>query len=414
MSMLPFSFLRVNPALLLTALFLPDGIESRLHAADWPRYRGPGLDGISQEEGLKTKGEAKVLWKAELGLGYSAPVVAQGKLVVTGHADGKDTVFCFDAASGREVWRYSYDQPVGDLYFPGGTTGTPTIDGGRVYQVAREGEVFCLDLGDGKLHWRKHLKEDYGYTKPTWGFSGAPLIWDDWLFINAGDSGINLRKGDGTVVWKSKNEEAGYSTPYPISKEGWRLVIFSNKRGYACVDASNGTEVWRHKWMTRYGVNAADPVVDGDHVLISSGYDKGAALLEWKEKGELETKWQNRDLRAQMNGPVLIDGHLYSVSGNEGQDGTGLVCVELLTGNVKWSAPDIGHGALCAVRGQLLVITESGELHVAPATSAEYKPTFRQQVVPPKVWTVPVFSHGRVYCRNSNGDFVALDMKAGG
>ncbi len=413
MAMLPFSIPRVNPALLLTALLVPDGIEPTAGAADWPRYRGPSQNGISEEGGLKTKGEAKVLWSAELGLGYSAPVVANGKLVATGHADGKDTIFCFDAASGKELWRHSYEQPVGALYFQGGTTGTPTIADGRVFQLAREGEVFCLDLNDGKVVWQKNLHKDFGYSKPTWGFSGAPVVWEDWLFLNAGDSGINLKKTDGSVVWKSKNEEAGYSSPHLVSKNGWRLVIFSNKRGYVCVDASNGTEVWRHKWMTRYGVNAADPVISGDHVLISSGYDKGATLIEWKEKGAIEVKWQNRELCAQMNAPVLIDGHLYAVSGNEGQDGTGLVCVELATGTVKWNVPQVGHGALAAVQGQLLAITENGELQVAPASTSGYQPTLTQKVVPGKVWTVPVYSHGRVYCRNSNGALVALDMKSG-
>jgi len=412
MLMLPFSFPRVNRALIFTVFLFP---ESWAASADWPRYRGPGMNGISEEEGLKTSGPVKVLWSVETGLGYSAPVIGGGKVVISGH-DGKDkdTLYCFDETSGEEKWTFSYPQPIGDLYFQGGTTGTSTLDGDRVYHLAREGELFCLDAGNGKVIWQKHLNKDFEYTKPTWGFTGAPMVWDDWLLINAGDTGINLKKNDGSVIWKSGDEEAGYSTPYPVTRDGWRLVVFSNKRSYVCVDASNGTEVWRHKWMTRYGVNAADPVISGDLVFISSGYGKGAVLLEWKGKGEPESLWQNRELQAQMNAPVLIDGHLYGIHGNESQDGTGLRCLEMATGTVKWSETTVGHGTLMAVQGNLLVLTENGEIQVAPATPTEYKPTLSQKVIEPRVWTVPVFSNGRVYCRNASGSLVVLDMKKAG
>ncbi len=409
MSMLPFSFPRVNPALLFVAFLLPEG---RVLSGDWPRYRGPELDGISTEEGLQAAGEAKVRWRSEVGLGYSAPVIGGGRVVISGH-DGKetDTVYCFDEGTGEVRWKFSYPQPLGDLYFQGGTTATATIDGNRIYHVAREGELFCFDAASGKVVWQKHLNKDFGYTKPTWGFSGAPLVWDGWLFVNAGDSGINLKKDDGSVVWKSGNEEAGYSTPHPVVRDGWRLVILSNKRGYVCVDASNGTEVWRYKWMTRYGVNAADPIVRGDEVFITSGYGKGATLVKWAGKGAPQKVWQSREMQAQMNAPVLIDGHLYGVSGNEGQDGTGLRCIEFATGAVKWTAPEVGHGTVAAVRGDLIVLTESGELQIAPATTTEYKPAFRQQVLDPKVWTVPVFANGRIYCRNASGKLVVLGFK---
>lgn len=407
---MPLSFPRVNRALLFSALLLSEGWAFSL---DWSRYRGPGMNGISQEEGLRTSGEAPVVWKKAVGLGYSSPVIGGGNVIITGH-DGKetDTVYCLDEKTGEEKWKFSYSQPLGDLYFQGGTTGTATLHGDRVYHLAREGELFCLNSANGKVVWQKHLTADFSYTKPTWGFSGTPLIWDDWLFINAGDAGLNLNRNDGSVIWKSGDEEAGYSTPYPFERAGWRLVIFSNKRSYVCVDASNGTEVWRYKWMTRYGVNAADPIVSGDSVFISSGYGKGATLLGWKGKGQPERVWQSREMESQMNAAVLIDGHLYGISGNEGQDGTGIRCLELATGTVKWSDASVGQGALMAVQGNLLVLSENGDLQVAPASPTEYKPTFTQKVIEPRVWTVPVFSNGRVYCRNASGSLVVLGMKA--
>lgn len=410
MPMLPSSLLRVNSALLLVAILLP-GIGFKAIAADWPRYRGPNLDGISTEAGMRTSGEAPVLWSAEVGLGYSAPVVGGGRVILSGH-DGRsqDTLFCLSEGTGEVLWQHSYKQPLGNLYFQGGTTGSATIDGDRVYQLARKGELFCLDAASGKVVWQRDLGSDFGYSKPTWGFTGAPLVWEERLFLAAGDSGLCLDKSDGSLIWKSADEEAGYATPHPVVRDGRRLAIFSNKRSYVCVDAGSGAELWRHRWMTRYGVNAADPIVSGDTVFLSSGYGKGATLLAWSGLEETSTIWQSREMQAQMNAPVLIDGHLYGISGNEGQDGTGIRCLELATGAVKWTDSSVGHGALMAVQGNLLVLTESGELQVAPASPDSYAPTFRQQVVEPKVWTVPVYANGRAYCRNAGGKLVVLGM----
>lgn len=382
-----------------------------IEAEDWPQYRGPEGSGISWEEGLRTEGSAPVSWEAKVGLGYSAPVISNGKVVISGH-DGKetDTLFCFDEKSGEIVWKHSYPQPLGDLYFDGGTTGTATFDGDRIFHVARQGELFCLDAGTGDVVWMKHLQEDFGYTMPTWGFTGAPLVRGDRLFITAGEAGLALNKGDGSVIWQSENEEAGYSTPFPFEKGGKKLLIFTNKRAYVCVEEDTGNEVWSQRWMTRYGVNAADPIVAGDYILISSGYGKGAVCLRWSGSGEPERVWQSRDLKTQMNAAVLIEGYLYGVDGNESQDGTGLKCLNLESGEIQWLEESIGHGTVSAAGDQLIVLTEQGELQIAKASPDGYSPTFKQKVVAPRVWTVPVFANGQVYCRNAGGDLVVLQM----
>ena len=177
--------------------------------ADWPRFRGPNLDGISAETEWKTEGEIEVLWKAQVGLGHAGFVIADGRAITTGH-NGKDTdtVFCFDAVSGKEIWKHSYPHPLDDLYYPGGTTGTPTIDDDVIYHLARRGQLFCLEAANGKVRWSRDLTKDLGYDMPTWGFTGSPLIVGDHLYLNAGDAGLALNKGDGSVIWKSKNGEA--------------------------------------------------------------------------------------------------------------------------------------------------------------------------------------------------------------
>jgi len=414
MSIVPPSSPHVKPAslalLLLTAL-----PPLALRAAEWPHFRGPDRDGISREEGLRLEGEASIDWIAQVGLGYSAPVVQDGRVLISGHDGARtDTLYCLDEENGQVLWRLDYPQPLGDLYFQGGTTGSATFDRGLVFHLAREGELFCLSAEDGSVVWQRHLQndEDLKYSKPTWGFTGAPLVRGERLYLAAGEAGLALDKRDGSILWRSKDEETGYATPFPLTRKGVDYLVFTNKRAYVCVREDDGSEVWSERWMTRYGVNAADPVDDGEHLLISSGYGKGSTLLRWDGEGQPEKLWQNRELRTQMNAAVLLDGYFYGIDGNESTDGTGVKCVELATGQAVWSDPSPGHGALMAVNDQLVVVTEGGVLQVAPASPGGYRPTFSQQVVAPRVWTVPVFANGRVYCRNESGALVAVAMGA--
>ena len=106
-----------------TALLLI-AITTLTQAADWPIWRGPSHDGFSSE---KLKGATvKKLWDAQIGIGFASFTVADGHVYTTGHADGKDTVFCFHAASGKQVWKHEYTADLGDKYYEGGTSATPT------------------------------------------------------------------------------------------------------------------------------------------------------------------------------------------------------------------------------------------------------------------------------------------------
>src|SRR4051812_8341076 len=92
-------------------------------ADDWPQFRGPTRDGVSAEKNWRAVWAAEgppVAWKAEVGLGFSSIVVANGRAATAGHASGKDTVFCFDAANGKPLWQQSYPAELGDKFYEGG------------------------------------------------------------------------------------------------------------------------------------------------------------------------------------------------------------------------------------------------------------------------------------------------------
>jgi outer membrane protein assembly factor BamB len=381
-------------------------------ADDWPHWRGPQRNGISAETGWLDRWPAegpRSAWKASVGTGFSSFAVAAGRAYTLGHADGEDTLYAFDAAAGRVEWKHSWPSDLGDRFFEGGPTSTPTVEGGRVYALGRWGDLSCLEAATGKVVWSKNVAKEAGLRVPGWGFSGSPLVHEDLLVLNVGEAGLALEKATGKIVWKSADAEAGYSTPLPFRRGDAALALVSSGKAYLAVDLRTGKESWRFRWITQYGVNAADPVVDGDRVFISTGYNKGAALLKLGE-GAPESVWSGKVLRTQMNPGVLIDGFVYGVDGDAGQP-SALKCVEFATGKERWSRPEAGTGSVTAAGGKLIVLSDKGELMVAPPSPEGFEPTARARVLEGKCWTVPVLSNGRIYARNAAGDVVCLDVR---
>ena len=386
-----------------------------VQASDWPHWRGPARNGTTTETGWRDHWSAegpRVAWKAKIGLGFSSFAVAGGRLVTMGHADEKDTVLCCDAVTGKERWRHSYPAALGDKYFDGGTTGSPTIDGDRVYTLSRWGDAFCFEVATGRILWSQNVKKDTGIRVPDWGFTGAPLVIGDLLVLNIGDGGVALEKSTGKVVWKSADDRAGYSTPFPVQRGAATQVLLSNGTSYLAIDPRTGREAWRFRWATQYGVNAADPIVDGDRVFISTGYGKGAVLID-VSGAEPREIWKSKVLRTQLNAGVLVGGHLYGVDGDTTEKAS-LKCIELATGTEKWKHAGFGSGGVIVADGKLIALSGTGELMVAPATPTGFTPTARAQVLGGKCWTAPVLANGFVYVRNSRGDVVAVDLRPAG
>ena len=383
-------------------------------AADWPQWRGPGHDGVSSESGWADRwpaGGPPIAWKANVGTGFSSFAVAQGRVFTAGNSDNMDTVFCLDADSGKVLWKHSYPADLGDKFFEGGTTGTPVVDGDRAYFLGRWGEVFCFDAASGKVAWSTNVHKEVGDRIPGWGFGGSPLVFKDLLVLNVGEAGLAMEKATGKVVWHSASKDAGYSTPVPMQHGGQWFAVLGSGQSFLAVNLQTGKEAWRIRWLTEYGVNAADPIVDGDRVMISSGYGKGAALLKIGDAGSApKVLWKNREMRTELNAAVRVGPYVYGID-VQTPDNASLKCIDLATGAEKWAQPDVGLGALMVADGRLIVLGEHGELMIAPATPAGFNATARARVLGGKCWTVPVLANGRIYCRNARGDVVCVDVR---
>jgi outer membrane protein assembly factor BamB len=260
-----------------------------------------------------------------------------------------------------------------------------------VFAVSTGGEVVSVNVETG---------ETKPAVKPT-------LEEKEW--VNA----LALDKASGNVVWNSGPGKPGYASAVPFDMQNRRCVLLFVAEGLICADAGSGEKLWTVPWKTDYDVHAADPIVSGDRIFISSGYGAGCALIR-VEDGKPTVAWRNREMKNQFSACVLRDGHLYGADGNVGQ--AVVKCMDFQTGQVKWPGPRLGMASLMLADGKLIIQGDGGRLIVAQATPEKFTPLADAKVHEEECWTMPVLSGGLIYCRNTGrsrpGELVCLDVRA--
>ncbi len=411
--------------------------------SEWPQWRGPYRDGIARSAKIVTDWTdllaKRKLWEADVGKGYSAIVVADGR-AYTMFQDGDQTeaVVCWDATSGKELWRFRYDANY-KIEFGPSPRSTPCIDGDRIYTVSGNGILHCLDTtpssDKGEKIWSVDLTDVFGGKIPRWGVAFSPLIIGDLVYVipggKDGKTVAALDKETGGTKWTSLRGDAGYSSPVAAVIGGKEQVLFMTGKGIGGLSPDEGTRYWWHNWRTPHQVNAATPVVARDHVFISSGYSMGCALLKIapadNQAVQAQLVYSTRDMGNHFPSSVLYDGHVY------GFDDQFLTCMNLRTAKVKWKQrmtegekPNpLGKGSLLLVTdaktldkkspAYLIVLSETGELVLAKAQPEKFEQLAAIQVFdktkrPSECWTVPTFARGRLYLRNQHR-LVCLDLR---
>jgi outer membrane protein assembly factor BamB len=396
---------------------------SSLAAEDWPRWRGPRLDGIAQESGLLKQWPAegpKKLWSAPLSGGFSSMIVFDGKVCTQTRENKQEVVLCLDAATGKEVWRYKYDADY-DAHpsFSGGPVpesrsgprGTPAVDGDRMYTVGATGIVHCLNAKTGKKIWQQDLIAIGGGKVPMHGFSNSPLIVGEHLYINpggtSGKSIAALNTKDGSVAWQALDDPIGHSSAVWAEIGGVPQVIFFTGIAAVGVSPKDGKLLWRYPWKTTYDLNISTPIYSNGNVFISSNYGSGASVFRVNDKNEPEVVWKEMSMQSHFSTPVLYEGHVYGFSEKR------LRCVDFATGKLVWDNIGLGRGSLTLADGNLILLGEHGQLALAKATPEKYTEISRVQLFDEKImtWTVPVVANGRLFVRHEN-ELVALNLKA--
>ncbi|MBI4325392.1 MAG: PQQ-like beta-propeller repeat protein, partial [Chloroflexi bacterium] len=294
---------------------------------------------------------------------------------------------------------------------------TPAMDGDKIYVISSRLVLFCLDAETGDVIWGKDLVREHGGTIIPYENAASPVIDGNLLFVAGGGPGqslLGIDKRDGKVVWKAHNEILTHSTPAMATINGVRQVIFFTRSGLVAVHAENGRLLWHYKF--RFRVSAAiTPVVAGNVVYCSAGYGVGSGACKVTGAAgrfavrELWRKPHNEPVANYWSTPVHWNGHLYGMFSFKKYHTGPMKCVEMATGNVKWSQPGFGHGNVVQVDGHLLALTGYGVLVLIQPTPSAYRELARAKVLTGKCWSTPIISQGRLYARSTK-EGVCLDL----
>jgi len=333
-----------------------------------------------------------VLWTSEIGIGFGGPVVKGGKVYLLDRDDKVgDKMRCFDLATGKELWNYSYSSP-GSVMYPGSRS-VPAVDGNRVYSCGHNGDLYCIDINTHKPLWNKNVWTDFGGGKlPTWAISQCPLVYGDLVIIasQAPQAGVvAYEKLTGKVKWSTPSiGPTGYVSPVVIkvgNADHIVMITASAGRGdnasggkVVGIDPLTGKILWEYtNWQCSIPAPSAVDAGEGK-MLITGGYNAGSAMIKVEKKTDgsfsVTELFKNPDFGAHTQPPVLVNGYFYAqYSTNERKDG--LVCMGM-DGKVKWitrRAPLFDKGGMILADGLLLVTDGSSKLYLIEPDPAAFK-----------------------------------------
>ncbi len=378
-------------------------------ATDWAEWRGPNADGISAES-VKPSGD--IAWTAQLGLGYGAVSVKDGKLYAAGNVDDEDVIYCLDPETGKEIWTYKYASDKGGSYF--GPLGTPVTDGKTVWVFNRHGDMIALDAVTGKKLWQTTLMTE-STKMPGWKTSSSVLIYNDLAIVAMGDYGAAVNKSTGEVVWASDGETS-YSTPSIMTTKGKDYMLIMGAATVSVVNPSDGTLLAQVPYPQDCNCTGSSPIIidaEKGHFLVTSGYKSGRCIRFAFDGKDLKELWNVKDLTSHFASPVYKDGVIY---GSHGMSGArkALRALDAETGEVLWTS-QLRFGAPIIAGDTLIYLDERGGLSFLNVDKTKEDLIETVKITDGKgkgrFWQMPVLANGYIYSRDSLGLLVAVKVK---
>lgn len=384
-----------------------------LEAADWPQWRGPERNGISEETGLLKEWPAagpKLLWQVkDLGEGYSTPAVVDGRIyMIANQGLDNEYVIALNEKDGKEIWKTTIGKvgnPQQRPPYPGARS-TPTVDGDVLYALGSDGDLVCMETDGGKVRWQKQLRQEFGGVPGEWAYSESPLVDGNLLVCTPGGKEatlLALQKETGDIVWKSAvpgEQEAAYASIITATIDGVKQYIQFLQKGLVGVNAKTGEFLWQYD-RTAEGspANIPTPVEKDGYVYSAAGRSGGGLVKVTMKEGKAtaEQVYFAPNLPTAIGGTVLIGDYLYGTSRES------MSCVKFKTGEIAWQQRSIGAAGICYADGMLYLHGENGEVALVEATASEYREKGR--FTPPnppdhgrsKTWAYPVLSGGKLY-----------------
>ena len=349
-----------------------------------------------------------MVWKKQVGQGFSGPVVSAGKLILFHRLQDRETIEALDAKTGATNWKFDYPAEYRDDFgFDEGPRATPAIADGKVYAFGAVGALHCLDLVNGKKIWSVNFKDRFAAPKGFFGMACSPLVEGGLVLLNIGGANgagiVAFDKNSGELAWKATDEEASYSSPVAFEVAGRRNVIFFSRSGLVMLDPAKGQVLTQFPWRPRIqaSVSAATPLVIGGKIFLSASYQTGAVLLDCAESKPKKIWSSDEALSNHYATSVHHNGFLYGFHGRQ-ETRPSLRCVELQTGRVRWNEDRYPAGTVTLAGGSLLVLLEDGRLILAPASPQTFKPVAEAQILPLGVRAHPALANGHFYARSKD------------
>jgi outer membrane protein assembly factor BamB len=399
-------------------------LATRVSSAPWSQYRGPDGDGISQEKiAVKLPADGpKKLWRAETPDGFSSLAVGKDAAftVITRRIDGAPTEVCIalDAASGKELWA----TPTGSAKYQGGgdsgapdnsggdgPRSTPAVSGDRVYVYSADMMLQCLDAATGKPVWKHNIVAEFGEHDGGWKSAASPRVDGNLVFIAGGGAGRSMlafNKDSGELAWKTGDDGWTHATPVIATIGGVRQVIFMMQSGLVSLDCGTGKQLWTFAFPYRT-CTGCSPIVAGDIVVCTAGYDIGGAACKVSKSGEgfkAEELWRvkgNNAVASLWSTPIAKDGFLYGMITFKKFGKGPLKCVDASTGEVKWQQAGFGSGQVLLAGNCLVALSDTGEAVLVDPSPTAYKELARFKAIDGKCWSSPALSDGKLYVRST-------------
>jgi outer membrane protein assembly factor BamB len=376
---------------------------------DWPQILGPNRNGLAEGEKLAAWPAAgpRTVWQREVGAGFAGVAVVGDRTVLFHRVGGNLVAEALETASGKAKWKVNYATNYrGSIAPDDGPRCVPLVHDGRVFLMGPAGELAAVSLADGKKVWSRQVYEEFGAPEGYFGAGSSPIVEGDKLLLNVGGRGgaglVAFGVADGKTVWQSTDEAASYSSPTAATINGTRHVVFVTRLNVVSVDPQTGGVRFQFPFGQRGPtVNAANPLILGDHVFVSASYGVGAQWAKIGAKGATPV-WENDDvMSSQYTTCVEAGGVLYGIDGRQDQGSVRLRAFDPPSGKIFWTEEDFGTGNLILAGDKLLIMKTDGELVLAEASPKAYRPLAKAQLFGTTVQALPALSDGLFFARDT-------------